>query len=154
RASCQTKPQLLQFTVSGQRVDLPIETVAAILNGDDSLVTGVERGLQASQLETLLTQLVVMNRFPRRLTWVADSAAQQQLPEAVPGAHQIAPAALTSTHQITSRLLALAGDHHAHDLTQPQQLGDRQRIASVGLDALTHRALQLRWRQHLATYSS
>ena len=52
----------------------------------------------------------------------------------MPGPHQIRPGGLPGPHQVPSGLLALGRYPHRHDLVQPQQPGQMQRVPRVGLD--------------------
>ena len=135
-------------------MDRCVKSRPTVLSGDHGLVRRVEGGMQAGQVEALPTQPVVMRDRPRVLAAVGDTMTQQQLAEPVPGAHQFAPGILPGTHHVARGLLGHAGNAHRHDLTQPQQLGDVQRVTGVGLHALINRPLQLRGREHLATHTS
>ena len=80
---------------------------------------------------------------------IDDPAPQQQLRHPMPRPHQILPRGLTSPDQITRGFLRQTGYPHRHDLVQPQQPGQMQRVPRVGLHPIPGRTEQLRRRRHL-----
>ncbi len=67
----------------------------------------------------------------------------------MPSAHQIRAHIITSPDHVAGRLLRHAGNPDRHDLTQPQQTGQMQRIPGIGLHPVPSRTLHPRRREHL-----
>jgi hypothetical protein len=85
-------------------------------------------------------------RLPRPV--VVDLAAQQKLPDPVPGAHQIHANVLAAAHQIAQLLALDRRDRHQRQLAGRQQPGQADRVALIRLDPIRRRALGLARRAH------
>ena len=62
----------------------------------------------------------------------------------MPGPHEIVPAVLACTHQITSGLRRDCGDRDRHDLPQLEQPRKMRDVAGIGFHPIPGGALQLR----------
>jgi hypothetical protein len=66
----------------------------------------------------------------------------------MPRPHQLSPRVLTRSHEVTRRFLVRLRDAHRNQLTEPQQPRQPLRVATVGLDPVRRRTLDLRWCRH------
>ena len=77
-----------------------------------------------------------------------DLAAQQELPDPMPGAHQIHADVLTAAHEITQLLTLDRRDRDQRQLAGRQQPRQPDRVTLIGLDPIRRRTLGLARRAH------
>ena len=77
-----------------------------------------------------------------------DLAAQQELPDPMPGAHQVHADVLAAAHQVAQLLTLHRRDRDQHELAGRQQPGQPDRVALIGLDPIRRRTLGLPRRAH------
>jgi len=123
----------------GQRPrDLALELLAADHQRQHGAAIVLQRPLRRRLRELDAGQPPEMGLGPVGLRPLeADLAAQQQLRQPMPGAHQIAAQILTRTDEVAQRLLLDARDRHPMQLPGRQQPHQALGIATVGLDAVT-----------------
>ena len=94
-----------------------------------------------------------MRTSPRRTTRIDNALPQKKFRQAMSASHQIPASILTGTDQISGCLLFYRRDRDLDDLVQSEQPRQMQRVASIGLDAVTSRSLQFRRRNHHALHT-
>src|SRR6516162_1493814 len=74
---------------------------------------------------------------PRLLAWIIPPEAQQECGDLLAVTRVVYVRGLASAHEVTHGFVPLVWNPHGDQLSSPEQLGQVERVATVGLDAVT-----------------
>ena len=74
---------------------------------------------------------------PSLLAWIIPPEAQQECGDLLAVTRVVYVRGLASAHEVTHGFVPLVWNPHGDQLSSPEQLGQVERVATVGLDAVT-----------------
>ena len=123
--------------IIGELSERAIERVAPCEQAVMAVQVIDERDLRGQVVEGQAAQPVAVTLRPCLAGPVEDqAAAQQELRDAMPGAHQIAAAVLATADRVAELLELERRDRDQFQFAGAQQPGELDRVAPIGLDAL------------------